>query len=36
MEQGKVSPKQVCEAVQKVADELRNDPNVVKHEFHLK
>ncbi len=36
MEEGKVSPKQVCEAVQKVADELRNDPNVVKHEFHLK
>jgi len=36
MEQGKVTPKKACEAIQAVADELRKDPNVIKHKFSLK
>jgi N-acetylglucosamine transport system substrate-binding protein len=36
MEQGKATPAQVCNAVQAIADELRNDPNVIKHKFSFK
>jgi len=36
MEQGKVTPEKACEAIQAVADELRKDPNVIKHKFSLK
>ena len=35
MEEGKASPEEVCAAIQTVADKLRNDPTVVKHQFSL-
>jgi len=35
MEEGKATPEEVCTAIQAMADKLRNDPAVVKHQFSL-
>ena len=35
MEEGKATPEEVCTAIQAMADKLRDDPAVVKHQFSL-